>query len=246
MPIAWEDAIREALIVGQAGGVVKLQGDPAQGNLTPAVARYILPDGIATPWVLTASPLLGQSGSFPLGTATAAALVVTLGIGNVSLPPVRLDLPAAGAVYQMPPCQVIMVSAELVPILAVDAAWYVGVSPGNSATAAPPVLTAPIKSIAGLSGSTFQRPALARAWRPFSPTFDLASGVGTLPAVQQNASGPVQVDASSATTFFGNNNGCGVDRSGWLPLHPLATEVSLYNTQAGARDFGVQWLLSFG
>lgn len=243
-----DEAIRQALVHGQGGGVVPVNSPPgANGIATVAIARYTLPQGIATPWVITASPLAVRSGALPLGTSTAAALRVSIGVGNVNVSNVLLDLPAMGCCYQVPPCGSIDIAADLVPLPAVDAAWYVGAMPGNSTTAAPPVLTAPTKTLAASGSATFQRPALARAYRPFAPVVDLASGVGTLPVSQQNVSGALVVDASSATTFFGANNGSGLDRDGWLPLHPLTTEVLVFNTDAVlTRALGVQWLLAFG
>ena len=246
--MTWEDDITDAIAMGQGGGVVLVNSPPgASGLATVAVLRYTLPRGVSTPWVITASPLAVRSGALPLGTATAAALRVSIGVGNVNVANVLLDLPAAGCCYQVPPCNSIDLAADLVPLPAVDAAWYVGAAPGNTTTAAPPVLTAPTKSINALTAGTFQRPALARAYRPYLPAVDLAGGTGTLPVVQQNASGALVTDASSATTFFGAANGSGLDRGGWLPLHPLTTEVGVTNTDAVlARVIGVQWLLAFG
>jgi hypothetical protein len=240
----WEDGIRDALLAGQGGGRVAVGGD---GTLqTTAIARYVLPQGTCSPWVIVASPLLGTSAAFTLGTSTAAAIDITMGVGNVGIGPVRVDLPVSGCVYQVPPCGYIDVSAIVSTLPGVDGQWFVGAMPGHSATASPPVLTTPTKTLAAAGGSaTFQRPALARAWRPYATVADLSAV--TLPAQQTDAGGVEMVDATSATTYYGAANGRGSDRDGWSPMHPAATQITVFNTDAvAARILGVQWLLSLG
>ena len=233
----------EALDVTGAQRGARVPIPPAgTGIVSTRVASYILQND-AVPWVITCGALVPNGGAV-VSLATPAALDITTGWGDV-LTKVRVDLPVGGGVIQTPPTGTLIVDALVqAPAAAFDAAWNIYAAPGNTSRAMTPLLTAPFKSLDPAAVATFQRPAAAMAYRLYSPSQDI--GAVSVPSSQRTNGGAttLALDCFTATRMFGPA-GTLRDLQGFLPLHPLATEVVITNIDAVPVNFAVQWWLNY-
>jgi len=241
------EQIQAALSAGLRGAQVPVPPYNPSGRVvasTPVFAMS-LPDGATTPVTIVAGPLRANSSTQLLGVDVPAGLLLEFGAGY-GLVSCTVDLPAAGTVVQLPPSQIVRATALVTspPVDVPSAGWVVYGADGQ-VNAPPPAVTSPPKSIAALGSAIYLRQSLAIAYRLLAPVANLA--VDGVSVTQENDSGVLSIDSSSGSGFYSrvDTSPSTITRGGWLPLHPLCTQVRA--TVVGAySSLSVQWLVQLG